>query len=716
MPYRPLLTRAVPALLLGASLLATPGAAQRKGFGDVTTVVVVEVPVYVTKDGEPVRGLTADNFEITDGRKTAKITGFDVIDLTQPLTGQQATTLPVAGRRHFLLVFDLSFSDPEAIVRARDAAKKVISERLHPSDLAAVGLYSASKGPSLVLGFTSDRRQIELAIDTLGMPSLLGGRVGDPLGLVVAQASAASGAMQSGDTTAARGPAAEGREEAVTEYIKDTTKGESTANRDALKNQITGFSRAFADFGKLMGSVEGTKHVVYFSQGFDSSVLAGEGATMETSAAIEHGEVQDVDTDQMFGSTRQQNDIEQMLEELRRANCVVQAVDISRLKSGVEERSRPSGKEGLLMMARGTGGELYENFGDLSQAMGKVMQRTSVTYLLAFQPDNLKQDGTYRRIKVRLKNAPAGAKLAHRPGYYAPKPTAQISALERRLHTAAEILGGEPGGPIRASVLAAPFRSATANAYVPVLLEVDGQGLLAGHTEKTLVTEIYAYAIDGEGSVQGFFTQTLGLDLAKVEATLKQSGLKFFGDLDLPPGEYSLRVLVRNAHTGAHALQVVPIVVPTFEQAGPVLLPPLFPEPQGKWLLTRETQAQGAPQPDYPFMLGQEPFIPASKPVLAAGQGARVAVMAYNLGAGDVRAEAGVLSADGQPVQGGALQLTERQRGGGRTPDRLVGTFTPAGLAPGEYLLRVTVTDAGGAAQSSSIPFVIGGGRGAAGG
>lgn len=710
MLYRPLMTRAALALLVGASLLASPGAAQRRGFGDVTTVVVVEVPVYVTKDGEPVRGLTADNFEIVDGRKAQKITGFDVIDLTQPLDARQTAALPVAGRRHFLLLFDLSFSDPEAIVRAREAAKKVVSERLHPSDLAAVGLYSSAKGPSIVLGFTSDRRQIELAVDTLGAPVLLGGRVGDALGLVIAPKDSASGAMQSSGAAAPQGPAGQAREDVVTEYIKDTTKGEATANRDELKNQITGFSRAMGDFGKLMGAVEGTKHVVYFSQGFDSSVLAGEGATMDTSASIEHGESFDVNSDEMFGSTRQQNDIEAMLEELRRGNCIVQAVDISRLKTGVGERERPSGAEGLVAMARGTGGEFYQNFSDLSQAMGKVMERTSVTYLLAFQPENLKQDGSYRRIKIRLKNAPSGAKVAHRPGYYSPKATAQVSALERRLQTAAEILGGEPGGPLRTSLLATPFRAAGQAAYVPVLIEVEGQGLLAGQTEKALLIEIYAYAIDGEGNVEGYFTQNLGLDLSKVEGTLKQSGLKFYGDLDLPPGEYSLRVLVRNVHTGAHTLQVVPLVVPTFDQAGPVLLPPLFPEPQGKWLLTRETQVQGAPQPDYPFIIGQEPFIPASKPVLAAGQGARVAVMAYNLGTGDVRAEAGVLGADGQPVEGGALQLTERQRGGGRAPDRLVGTFTPNGLAPGEYLLRVTITDAAsGAAQSSSIPFVIGG-------
>ena len=80
-------------------------AAQRKGFGDVTNVIVVEVPVYVTKDGEPVRGLTAENFEITDGRRVQPITGFEVVDLTQPISPQQAASLPVAyGTAHRMLV------------------------------------------------------------------------------------------------------------------------------------------------------------------------------------------------------------------------------------------------------------------------------------------------------------------------------------------------------------------------------------------------------------------------------------------------------------------------------------------------------------------------------------------------------------------------------------------------------------------------------------
>src|SRR4051812_32248703 len=80
----------LPGLALGAILclavpcLAAPPAAQQPAaqrFGETTEVVVVEVPVQVVKDGEPVRGLTADNFEVYDGRKKQKVTGFEALDL-----------------------------------------------------------------------------------------------------------------------------------------------------------------------------------------------------------------------------------------------------------------------------------------------------------------------------------------------------------------------------------------------------------------------------------------------------------------------------------------------------------------------------------------------------------------------------------------------------------------------------------------------------------
>jgi hypothetical protein len=295
-----------------------------------------------------------------------------------------------------------------------------------------------------------------------------------------------------------------------------------------------------------------------------------------------------------------------------------------------------------------------------------------------------------------------------RPGFYAPKPFAQRNPLERMLDAADSILGGFEGGTIASSVLAVPFRfGSAAAAYVPVLIEVDGPGLLASQQGDVAPTEIYAYALDSSGAIRDFFSQNLGLDLLKVGPQLKASGLKFFGHLDLPTGDYSLRVLVRNGKTGSYSLRVVPVRVPAFAQAGPFLLPPFFPEPPGRWLMTREAQrGTGSQDVPYPFMMGEEPFIPASRPVLGPGQAARVSLVAYNLGAGEVTADARVLQG-GKELAPADLTLVGRERGSPASPDRLSASLKAPELAPGEYQLQVTLTDGAGARQTSSIAFVV---------
>jgi hypothetical protein len=107
--------------LLAAGLGAAAASAQT--YVESTQVVVVEVPVQVIRDGEPVRGLTAADFEVYDGREKQTLTGFEAVDLAT-LSGEAVSTaeLPVSARRHFLILFDLTFSAPEALVKARKAA------------------------------------------------------------------------------------------------------------------------------------------------------------------------------------------------------------------------------------------------------------------------------------------------------------------------------------------------------------------------------------------------------------------------------------------------------------------------------------------------------------------------------------------------------------------------------------------------------------------
>ena len=115
-----------------------------------------------------------------------------------------------------------------------------------------------------------------------------------------------------------------------------------------------------------------------------------------------------------------------MLQELVRADCVIQAVDIGGLRGGDEVRLAKN-KQGLFMLANGTGGELFENFNNLNEAMSKMLERTSVTYVLAFHAENLKLDGKFHKLQVLLEGRPDGFRVVHRPGYFAPRPYSELS-------------------------------------------------------------------------------------------------------------------------------------------------------------------------------------------------------------------------------------------------------------------------------------------------
>jgi VWFA-related protein len=693
--------------------------AQDQGFSEVTDVVAVEVPVQVLRGNEPVRGLTADDFEIYEGRKKMPITGFEVLDLagTTPVKGQ---ALPVAARRHFLLLFDLSFSEPKAILAARDAAKTMV-DSLNPSDLVGVAVYAGSKGAQLVLRFTADRRQVRAAIESLGAPQIQG-RANDPLQLVLVNDMFVNedNRFLPGDHAGqARGEVQNAKVDAVASFLQTVTNESDKAERNVRQKQVTAMTRSVAELAHMLSGVNGRKHVVYFSEGFDSSLVQGTSDAAEQEKmnnSSQFGEIWNVDSEQRYGSTKTISDVEKMLEELRRADCVIQAVDIGGLKAGGNlGAQRTTGKDTLFMMARATGGDFYENTNDLSGAMKEMLDRTSVTYVLTYQPEGLARDGAYHKVRVELKD-PKGMRLVHRPGYYAPRPYAQRSAYEKLMDAAEKVISGEETDDLRASVLAAPFRVDGASpvdagtAYVPVVIEVDGPRLLGGAHTGALPAEIYVYAMDSNGAIRDHVTQTIGLDLGKVEPALRQSGLKFFGHLDLPPGDYSLRVMVRNGLTGASALKTVAVQVPVFTQSPHVLLPPFFPEPAGKWLVVREATNKEDRQVAYPFMMGEEPFIPASLPVLSPGKEARLSLVGYNLGAGDLKMESKVLSQDGREIGPAEVRVDARQAGGAAAPDRLSATFRPGSLAPGEYLLLVTVKGPDGAAGTSTAPFVVEGG------
>ena len=713
--------------LAAATLPLSPAAAQEPGPEDLRQfkgrefVFEVQVPVnVVARDGEAVRGLTQDDFQVLDEGESQPITGFRVIDLDQIAPDDRRVIetdygIPPAARRHFLFLFDLSYSAPTSIAKAQKAAHAFVLGHMHPTDLAAVGIHSVESGPQLLITFTPDRSQLARAITTLGNPRLLRLVTEDPLGFLIdAPGADLTSALDVGGVNAGITE----MERSMSSYLQVIGREMAKAERSFARGQVSRWTDSLHQMARILSAVEGRKHLVLFSEGFDGRLLFGrqpdssdEEFRRETDL-IERGQIAHVDTDQRFGNTQLQNQVHHMLSEFNRANTVIHTVDISGLRAdSVEEnRIRTVGRDALFYLANQTGGRLHEDANDFGAELQEVLESSAVTYLLSFQPTDPGEPGDHRRIKVRAR-APRGTQLSHRMGYYTPRPYGDLHPMEKRLLASDLIAAAAERDDLTMNVLAAPFRAGPNRAYVPVIVEIGGDSLLEGHEAARLPVEIYAYITDDNSEMRDFFSRVVTLDLTGRQDTFANTGLKYYGSLDLAPGDYLLRVLARNAITGATGVETLALHVPPFESGEPTLLPPFFHEEPGSWFLVREQPAdQYAKTTVYPFTVNGQPYVPSAVPLLAGGVAseAEICLVGYNLGEGDLSLQGTVLDADGERMAGGALSLRERTVTGIPGLDKLVAAFDPVDLPAGDYTLRVTVTDPATQARPfNSIPLRV---------
>ncbi len=705
---------------------ATPSEAQtttaiRKGGVTASAdVTLVEVPVYVVgKDGRPVRGLTKDDFELFDEGKPVAVWDLDVIDLAD--FGRQTVTpdvpLPPAARRHFFFLFDLTFSRPLDVARARTAARQFVQNGMKNGDLGAVATVDVEKGLKLVLSFTSDRDQLDAALATLGLPSLTS-PTADPLALTIFNPSLA--AVVVGE----RGALRSSSDAEFADTLNTFKQMEEKIHDTYVQGRIRSFATSLITLARTLNSVHGRKNVIFFSEGFDQKLLSGitgPEAGREMGDYLVSGQYWRVESEDRYGRNEVRRNLDEMLDVFRRTDCVLHAVDVSGLRvlgGGVEAEtasdggpaarlgSRGRGRDSLYFMSSGTGGNLFENSNDMGEHLRKLQEETSLIYLLTYSPADLKEPGRYHRLKVKVKAQ--SSQTSFRAGYYEPRPYTQLTPMERRLLAAEQIAYGLPRLDIPARAIAAPILAPAGDrAVVPVIVEIPGATLVKTASSDNLNLEIYAYATDQALKTKDYLSQNVFLDLARVGSQLAASGIKFYGSLSLPPGTFWLRVLLRNADTGRSGLLVVPVTVPPKESKGLFVLTPLFHEAAGNWVMVKAIPRPAAPPPGpYPFVSQGESFIPAADPVLDPSEDAKVSVFVYNVPAGDdLEVQGEIRGKTGARIGPALLTQVATSRNGPAGPLNLLCSFRPGNLERGGYTLWVGVKDRASGAKGETLGF-----------
>ncbi|MEO8432319.1 MAG: VWA domain-containing protein [Acidobacteriota bacterium] len=703
------------AILIGGGVVRGAAAKPKpeERIREEARVTVVEVPVNVVdKDGKPVEGLTADDFEIFDDGKKETITGLDVLDQRANVRAPKPGDPPInpAARRHFLLLFDMTFSSPRGILNARKYARDFVVTRMKDLDQAAVATYSIEKGMRLLVTFTRDRSQLAAAVDTLGFPTL-SDRQPDPLGFVITPPSLSNSFGSAVPTGSGAGTS--GNDAAIAEMLENMQVLRSRSQRAAYRERVTRFLDSFGDMARTLDSIPGRKHVLFLSEGFDGRELSGgsdSGGALESEWVVQ-GDNWKVDSDTRFGNSGLGFTMQKDLALFSRSDCVVHTVDIGGLRaasdvnSGLQEQV--NGHEALNFMASETGGEFLKNANDLSGSFDRLLERTGLIYVLAFQPVRIPENGKFHNLKVRVKGH--SYRVSARSGYYEPKRREQVTPMERKLALSSVIASAVPQTEIPAWVLAAAFPG-EGMARVPVIVEIPGDRLLEKHKDVSMNLDVFVYAVDSKGATADYLYQPIGIDLTKVRDALRKTGIKFYGQLHLPAGDYTLRTLIRDNEADRVGLTITPLTVPAGTDA-PFATPPLFLEENRSWILVKgKARASDDPALGYPFAIGGDAFIPTALASMRSGAAAQVCLVAYNFSsdASTLSYAGRILGLDGRAHGKAELKLlraSDRERGG---EHKLLLQFRPSGLDPGRYALAVRLQDPKtGRTSESSVPFDV---------
>jgi VWFA-related protein len=147
----------------------------------------VRIDVEVTdKSGKPIKGLTANQFSITDEGKPQAITSFSYADIEAIETATADDTKPIVvsvdndgpnspsadaisdalrDRRLIVLFFDLTSMQTDDLIRAHDAADKFVKQQMTKADVVAVVVFSTRL--NVLANFTNDRTVLNKAIAQL---------------------------------------------------------------------------------------------------------------------------------------------------------------------------------------------------------------------------------------------------------------------------------------------------------------------------------------------------------------------------------------------------------------------------------------------------------------------------------------------------------------------------------------------------------------------
>jgi uncharacterized protein (TIGR03435 family) len=339
------------------------------------------------------------------------------------------------------------------------------------------------------------------------------------------------------------------------------------------------------------------------------------------------------------------------------------------------------GAASLRILAADTGGIAIANTNNYRGNFPHIVRDNSAYYLLTYN-SSAESDGHAHPITVRLRNRPDLSVRQGRQSFSAPTPDVKGRSvrLPRGLSAAARsVLTATAPAPLDGS----PIELFTAVFQAP---DFHGSILIGTHVPGTLLRlapkdtiELSYVAVDRWGAVRAVERRPFTLNLsAQNRARVERTGLRLFGRLQLPRGQYQIRVAAHQAN-GITASAAADVEVPDYIGQPLTISDFVVASSQGQTLMTLEEDA---------LLRGALPAQPTPERRFARGETLTVVAEicdSHWIVSQEVGVTMTVAAGDGRIVFRGEQVLTSANRG----RFYLKGTLPLGPFAPGDYQLLV---------------------------
>ncbi|MCC7498807.1 MAG: VWA domain-containing protein [Bryobacterales bacterium] len=653
------------------TLALVPACAQEPAVPTLkVTVTLVQLDAVVTdKHGKHVANLTRGDFEVFQDGKKQQITHFTYIPgLAPAATPRTAGTATPSGakpqaeqiRRTIVLMVDdlgLSFSSAAYL---REALRKYVREQVQPDELVAV--LRTSGGSGAFQQFTTDPRVLTAAVDRLSWN--VSSRTG-----ISALPALGGGEDDTGEGSGA-GPVRDRNQRAVLRTI-------------GMLQYVT----------EGLRSMPGRKGVVLFSDGLVFRRVLG-GHDADVRPIVEER-------------------FRRLVDRANRANVVISTVDTKGISyTGMQAKDNLGGAQaedvhglvqaragqategwdGMIELARGTGGVFFHNTNDIGRAAQQAVEDLEGYYLIGFSPP----DGTfkpdsgeskYHRVRVVVRRG--GLQVRTRAGYFGGEDRRQAPQVpaDPAAQLVKAALSPFTSGAIGLRLTALFANTAEAGSYVTSMLHIAGKDLTfskqadGGYKAQVDVAS-FIYQDDGSLLDKRASSYTIRVANSQFETLLRNGFLYRLQNIVTRPGAYQVRAAVWDAGSGKLGSASQYLEVPNVEKGSLALSSVVMQSSVDDGAREAELAGTGSVavrvfRPGVPIFYG---FV-----VLNPG-------MKEGTSHPDVEIQATVLR-DGQPVwKGPAFTLDAATPADPRRVKVAQKLSFGASTPPGEYLLHIEAT------------------------